>query len=102
MKGDPAPAGSGLAAFYDKAVQSRLSVAAHVQDLGWMAPVAGGQTAGTEGRSLRVEAFRIRLTGELAEKYDVFHHMHGQNFGWLGWAKNGEDSGTGPAFHQGG
>ena len=32
---------------------------AHVQNDGWQAQVASGQTAGTSGRSLRVEALRI-------------------------------------------
>ena len=26
--------------------------------------------------------------------YDVYYRVHAQNFGWLGWAKNGEQAGT--------
>ena len=37
---------------------------------------------------------RIRLTGEVAQYADVYYRMHVANFGWLGWAKNGQDAGT--------
>ena len=50
--------------------------------------------AGTEGKSLRLEAIRIKLTGEIANYYDIYYRVHSQEFGWLGWAKNGEASGT--------
>ena len=32
---------------------------AHVQDIGWMATVSNGSTAGTTGRALRMEAMRV-------------------------------------------
>ena len=34
------------------------------------------------------------MTGELAEHYDVYYRVHCQTLGWLGWAKDGEASGT--------
>ena len=37
---------------------------------------------------------KINLTGEMAEKYDIYYRVHAQNFGWLDWAKNGAASGT--------
>ncbi len=42
----------------------------------------------------RLEAIRIMLTGDLAEKYDVYYRVHAQTYGWLDWAKNGETAGT--------
>ena len=42
----------------------------------------------------RLEAIRIRLTGEAAEKYDIYYRVHCQDYGWLGWAKNGEKAGS--------
>ena len=41
-----------------------------------------------------MEAIQIKLTGAIADKYDVYYRVHAQQFGWLGWAKNGEESGT--------
>ena len=39
-----------------------VNARAHVQDIGWMPWVADGQTCGTTGRSLRMEAVQLRLT----------------------------------------
>ena len=53
---------------------------------GWK---ANGQMAGTSGQSKRL-AIRIKLTGEMAKQHDIYYRVHSQEFGWLGWAKNGE------------
>lgn len=66
----------------------------HVQNIGWMNWTSNGAMSGTSGRSLRLEGIRIRLTGEMAEKYDVYYCVHAQNIGWMNWAKNGADAGT--------
>ena len=50
--------------------------------------------SGTSGRSLRLEAIQIRLTGAAASKYDIYYRVHSQNIGWMGWAKNGAPAGT--------
>ena len=50
--------------------------------------------SGTSGKSLRLEAIRIKLTGEMENSYDIYYRVHAQGFGWLDWAKNGEMSGT--------
>ena len=60
--------------------------------------VSDDDYAGTKGQSLRMEAVQIELTGEIKEKYDVYYTTYVQNIGWLGWAKNGQSSGT-EAFH---
>ncbi len=69
-----------------------IQCSAHVQDLGWRDYTSG--MAGTTGRSKRLEAVKIKLTGALAEQYDVYYRVHVQDFGWLGWAKNGESAGS--------
>lgn len=66
----------------------------HVQNDGWQNYVSNGATSGTSGRGLRLEAIQIRLTGEMAQHYDVYYQVHAQNFGWMGWAKNDEPAGT--------
>lgn len=50
--------------------------------------------SGTSGRSLRLEAVQIKLTGEAEKRYDIYYRVHCQKFGWLGWAKNGESAGS--------
>ena len=67
----------------------------HIQNIGWEKQwKKNDDMSGTSEKSLRLEAMRVRLTGEMAENYDVYYRVHAQNFGWLGWAKNGEASGT--------
>lgn len=65
-----------------------------MQKLGWQLWVSDGVVSGTTGQAKRLEAIEIKLTGELAEKYDVYYRVHAQTFGWLNWAKNGQTAGT--------
>ena len=37
---------------------------------------------------------RISLTGDIAKNYDIYYRVHVQNYGWLGWAKNGQSAGS--------
>ena len=67
---------------------------AHVQNDGWQAQVASGQTAGTSGRSLRVEALKVWLTGDISKYYDVVYRAHVQNVGWQPWVVDGGLAGT--------
>ena len=56
--------------------------AAHVQNIGWQSMVNNGATAGTVGRSLRLEALTFAGSGQLAR-------AHVQDEGWLPWQSNG-------------
>ena len=71
-----------------------VSYRTHVQTYGWQNWVNDGAVSGTTGEAKRLEAIQIKLTGELAEYYDVYYRVHSQTYGWLGWAKNGESAGT--------
>ena len=73
----------------------------HVQSYGWQGDINNsatwkkdGEMAGTSGQAKRLEAIMIKLTGEMAEHYDVYYRVHAQSYGWLGWAKNGDPAGT--------
>lgn len=67
---------------------------AHVQRKGWMGERKDGQMAGTTGKSLRIEAVKIRLTGKLEENYDVWYRTRVADSGWLNWTCNGNPAGT--------
>ena len=60
----------------------------------WQGWKSNGAIAGTTGQSRQMEAIQIRLTGAMADYYDVYYRVHSANYGWLGWAKNGESAGT--------
>ena len=77
-----------------KKVPQSVSYTTHVQNIGWQDYVKNGAMAGTEGLRFRLEAIQIRLTGEMAEHYDVYYRVHAQYLGWMDWAKNDEMAGT--------
>lgn len=65
----------------------------HAYRKGWTSYKNSGKTAGRRGYVL--DRIQIRLTGELAEKYDIYYRVHiHTSKGWLGWAKNGEAAGA--------
>jgi len=55
--------------------------------------VGNDRFAGTY-RANRTSAYKMRLTGEMAENYDTYYRVHVAGTGWLGWAKNGAAAGT--------
>lgn len=78
----------------DQIYSGNIEYCTHVENIGWQEYRKNGEMSGTSGRSLRLEAIKIRLTGKMAEKYDIYYRVHSQNIGWMGWAKNGQSSGT--------
>lgn len=75
---------------YDGSLEYRT----HVSDYGWQDYVKEGEVSGTTGQSKSVQAIQIRLTGEMANHYDVYYRAHVQDKGWLGWACNDQVAGT--------
>lgn len=68
--------------------QSGLQVkqASYVQKGGWI--------EGLSASDQQVEAIKLTLAGKNAHLFDIYYRVHSQKFGWLGWAKNGENAGT--------
>ena len=74
---------------------SSISVQSHISGIGWEVQPAGNcQVSGTTGQSRAIEALKIKLSDELSASYDIWYRVHSANFGWLGWAKNGEPAGS--------
>ena len=75
-----------------------LSYSAHVSNIGWMGAVAGGETAGTTGRGLPLEALRLVLsdasTGEPLGADAISVEAHVSGVGWQTAAGNGGTAGT--------
>ena len=90
-KGAAAPSSQGAAvseAFREKT--TNVSYSTHVQNIGWQGNVTDGDTSGTTGRSLRLEA--IKISSPVA---DIQYRTHVQNIGWQnGWTNEGNVSGT--------
>ena len=66
-----------------------------IQNKGWEdAWAADGQTSGTVGQSLRLEAIRIKLAGSSVSG-SIQYKTHIQNKGWeSSWSADGAESGT--------
>lgn len=65
---------------------------AHVQNTGWMSTVKGGKTAGTTGKSMRLEALKITLVNKKTSM--IQYRAHVSNVGWQTWKKSGQVAGT--------
>lgn len=78
----------------NKPCQGEVNFCSHIQNEGWGPWVRDNELSGTVGASKRLEAIKIKLSGTIANRYDVFYRVHAQNYGWLNWAKNGEPAGT--------
>ncbi len=67
-----------------EAAKATLSVQAHVQNIGWQSAVGSGKVAGTTGRSLRMEALKLTVSG-VSGKVQAQAHVADQ--GWdAGWS----------------
>ena len=74
---------------------SAVQIDAHVSGIGWQGwDTPSASEGGTTGQGRAVEAVRLRLTGSLANDYDVYYRVHASNIGWMAWAKDGEEAGT--------
>lgn len=58
----------------------------------WHDEVTNDQESGVADEKL--EAIKISLTDELANKFNVFYRVHVSNIGWMGWTSNGNPAGT--------
>ncbi|MBR1905463.1 MAG: L,D-transpeptidase family protein [Clostridiales bacterium] len=71
----------------------KIQYRTHAYKKGWGAFKTNGKTSGKKGYKL--DMIQIRLTGALAEKYDIYYRVHVRTSnGWLDWAKNGEIAGV--------
>ena len=65
----------------------------HAYKTGWGGWKTNGKTSGK--KSYKLDMIQIKLTGALAEKYDIYYRVKVRvTNGWLDWAKNGEVAGV--------
>ena len=72
----------------------KVSYSTHVQNIGWQDYVSNGAQAGTDHKSLRMEAMKIKLENNPYEG-NIEYKTHIQDIGWeTGFKKNDEMTGT--------
>ena len=84
---------SGVIQTEDEAPGVNVEYQTHVQNIGWESSVrSNGASSGTTGRALRLEAIRIRVTGD--SNLGVSYSTHVQNIGWQNAVSDWNASGT--------
>ena len=74
-------------------ISGTVSYKVNLSGTGWLDWTEDTQTAGDESTELPLEAMCIKLTGELAEYYDVLYSVL-QESKWTDWVQNGEEAGV--------
>ncbi len=69
-----------------------VTYSAHVQNVGWQSEVSNGAFAGTTGRSLRMEAFKVSTSMNVSGS--ITYQAHVQDIGWQTAVSNGAVAGT--------
>lgn len=76
----------------DELSNANVVYQSHVQNIGWQGWVKNGQMSGTEGQSLRIEAFQIKI--ENLPGYKVRYRVCVEGLGWQNWVRDGATAGT--------
>jgi uncharacterized protein YjdB len=70
-----------------------VTYSTHVQDYGWLAPVADGALSGKDAEGKRIEAVQISIK-DARYAGGITYKTHVQDYGWLNNVSNGATSGT--------
>lgn len=73
-------------------VNTTIQYNTHVQNIGWQEIVDDGKVAGTEGKSLRLEAVKLNIKSNLSGS--IVYQTHVQNIGWQESVSDGKIAGT--------
>ena len=74
--------------------QGGISYAVSLVGLGWQQEQGDGTVAGFVDGQNQVEAVKFWLTGDIVDQADLWYRAHVTGLGWMGWAHNGEPSGS--------
>lgn len=70
-----------------------VTYCANLSGTGWLGWVEDGNESGKSDGSQPLEAIAMKLTGQLAEQYDILYSVLQDNK-WTDWVKNGEEAGA--------
>lgn len=75
-------------------IPGNVEARSYVDGMGWLGWTTDGKYTGTVGQSKGLQAVQFRLSGDIAEQYNICYRVHVANIGWMGWTKNGQPAGT--------
>ncbi len=76
------------------ASSNTITYRSYVNGTGWQGWKKNGAASGTSGEKKAITAVEIKLSGDIANNYDVYYQVHKASLGWTGWKKNGETAGS--------
>ena len=82
----------GLEAYLYGTIPGGVTYSALISNDGWSDWISDG-TPNMNGEE-QLEALRIKLTGTAKNLYNIYYRVYTDEFGWLGWAVNGQNAGT--------
>ena len=91
--GDNSGGNGGNSGTDNESPEEGIDYSVHCQTYGWMDTVADGETAGTSGKSKRLEALKVSLRNQSVEG-SVKYRVHCQTYGWMDWTENRAEAGT--------
>ena len=65
----------------------------HIENIAWQNAVQDGETSGTTGKNLKLQAIKINIKN-MPENVKLQYQMHVENIGWQSWVNEGEMAGT--------
>ena len=69
-----------------------ISYSTYLTEKGWQNYVSNERDSNQIGN--KIEAIKIKLTGEVANHYDVYYSVYVSDTGWTGWSKNDSPCGN--------
>ncbi|MEY8460686.1 hypothetical protein AALA69_06085 [Eggerthellaceae bacterium 24-137] len=75
-------------------VDGSLKYRTYQSATGWSDYVEAGAASGSKKASNPVQALRVKLTGALAKRYNVYYRANIVGYGWTDWGKNGQAVGA--------
>jgi uncharacterized protein YjdB len=75
-------------------MSASVDTTAYVQKEGWTSTVSDGETAGTTGEGLRLEAFKVKINSKNYSGSSISYTSYVEGAGWQSYVSNGATSGT--------
>ena len=75
-------------------INGSISYSTHISDVGWTNFVSNGIFSGYKDDIHDIEAIKVKLSGDISEKYNIYYRTNIYDVGWTAWAKNGEACGS--------
>ncbi len=79
----------------DTKLDGEVLYKSYIQGIGFESDYkTSGEVSGSKNQAKAIQLIKIKLSGKLALKYDVYYRVHSAKVGWQDWVKNDEVAGV--------